>query len=58
MSEQSEQPEPGKIAIATGLDRMLGFGLKYPTRFKDTHLNRDRHALEAIRYAAANHAVR
>jgi len=21
-----------------GLDRMLGFGLKYPTRFKDTHL--------------------
>jgi hypothetical protein len=29
-----------------GLDRMLGFGLKYPTRFKDTHLNPDRHALE------------
>jgi Domain of unknown function (DUF4260) len=29
-----------------GLDRMLGFGLKYPTRFKDTHLNLDRHALE------------
>jgi hypothetical protein len=28
-----------------GLDRMLGFGLKYPTRFKDTHLNADRHAL-------------
>jgi hypothetical protein len=23
-----------------GLDRMLGFGLKYPTQFKDTHLNR------------------
>jgi len=21
-----------------GLDRMLGFGLKYPTRFNDTHL--------------------
>jgi Domain of unknown function (DUF4260) len=21
-----------------GLDRMLGYGLKYPTRFKDTHL--------------------
>ena len=21
-----------------GFDRMLGFGLKYPTRFKDTHL--------------------
>lgn len=27
-----------------GLDRMLGFGLKYPTRFKDRHLNPDRHA--------------
>ena len=23
-----------------GLDRMLGFGLKYPTRFSDTHLGR------------------
>jgi hypothetical protein len=23
-----------------GLDRMLGFGLKYPTIFKDTHLQR------------------
>jgi len=23
-----------------GLDRLLGFGLKYPTTFKDTHLNR------------------
>jgi hypothetical protein len=23
-----------------GLDRMLGYGLKYPTHFKDTHLNR------------------
>jgi hypothetical protein len=23
-----------------GLDRMLGFGLKYPTRFNDTHLGR------------------
>jgi hypothetical protein len=21
-----------------GMDRMLGYGLKYPTRFKDTHL--------------------
>jgi hypothetical protein len=29
-----------------GFDRMLGFGLKYPTRFKDTHLNPERHALE------------
>jgi hypothetical protein len=28
-----------------GLDRMLGFGLKYSTRFKDTHLNPDRHSL-------------
>ena len=28
-----------------GLDRMLGFGLKYPTRFKDTHLNADRHSV-------------
>jgi Domain of unknown function (DUF4260) len=23
-----------------GLDRLLGYGLKYPTAFKDTHLNR------------------
>lgn len=23
-----------------GFDRMLGYGLKYPTHFKDTHLNR------------------
>jgi len=23
-----------------GMDRMLGFGLKYPTHFKDTHLQR------------------
>jgi hypothetical protein len=23
-----------------GMDRMLGFGLKYPTEFKDTHLQR------------------
>jgi hypothetical protein len=23
-----------------GMDRMLGFGLKYPTQFKDTHLQR------------------
>ena len=26
-----------------GLDRMLGFGLKYPTQFNDTHLNTARH---------------
>ncbi|MGC2464154.1 MAG: DUF4260 domain-containing protein [Candidatus Acidiferrum sp.] len=25
------------------LDRTLGFGLKYPTRFKDTHLSAERH---------------
>ena len=24
-----------------GLDRMLGFGLKYPTRFRDTHLGKN-----------------
>jgi len=30
-----------------GLDRMLGFGLKYPTRFKDTHLNPERHLLRS-----------
>jgi hypothetical protein len=23
-----------------GIDRLLGYGLKYPTQFKDTHLNR------------------
>jgi len=23
-----------------GMDRMIGYGLKYPTHFKDTHLNR------------------
>jgi hypothetical protein len=28
-----------------GLDRMLGFGLKSPTRFNHTHLNPDRHTL-------------
>lgn len=28
-----------------GFDRMIGFGLKYPTRFNDTHLNPDRHSL-------------
>ena len=28
-----------------GFDRMLGFGLKYPTRFNDTHLNPGRHNL-------------
>ncbi|MBM4763732.1 DUF4260 family protein [Bacillus sp. B15-48] len=23
-----------------GMDRMIGYGLKYPTEFKDNHLNR------------------
>jgi len=37
---------PSLLAVALiwlahiGLDRMLGFGLKYPTRFNDTHLAR------------------
>lgn len=26
-------------AAHIGFDRMLGFGLKYPSRFKDTHLD-------------------
>ncbi len=39
-------PEVEVLRIATvwtahiGLDRMLGYGLKYPTAFKDTHLHR------------------
>jgi hypothetical protein len=28
-----------------GFDRLLGFGLKYPTRFKDTHLDPRRHTV-------------
>ena len=28
-----------------GFDRMIGAGLKYPTRFNDTHLNPTRHRL-------------
>ena len=28
------------LSAHIGMDRMLGFGLKYPTDFKDTHLNR------------------
>ena len=31
-----------------GLDRMLGFGLKYPTRFKDTHLSPERHVVPSL----------
>ena len=31
----------GLIGLAhVGFDRLLGYGLKYPTRFKDTHLQR------------------
>ena len=26
-----------------GFDRMLGYGLKYPTQFQDTHLSPNRH---------------
>jgi hypothetical protein len=26
--------------VHIGMDRMLGFGLKYPTGFKETHLQR------------------
>ena len=35
-------PWAGPIVWAAhiGADRMLGFGLKYPTAFKDTHLQR------------------
>lgn len=39
-------PEPWTLRVAAiwtahiGLDRMLGFGLKDPTGFKDTHLQR------------------
>lgn len=29
-------------AAHIGFDRLLGFGLKYPTKFKDTHLHRVR----------------
>jgi hypothetical protein len=28
-----------------GFDRLLGFGLKYSTRFKDTHLDPERHTI-------------
>lgn len=31
----------GSILVAhTGIDRLLGYGLKYPTSFQDTHLGR------------------
>ncbi|MGH9197581.1 MAG: DUF4260 family protein, partial [Acidimicrobiia bacterium] len=28
------------LAAHIGVDRLLGYGLKYPSRFKDTHLQR------------------
>jgi hypothetical protein len=31
-----------------GFDRMLGFGLKYPSRFKDTHLDPERHRVGSL----------
>lgn len=31
----------GAVLVAhTGIDRLLGYGLKYPTAFQDTHLGR------------------
>ncbi len=31
----------GAVLLAhTGIDRVLGYGLKYPTAFQDTHLGR------------------
>jgi Domain of unknown function (DUF4260) len=35
-----------------GFDRMLGFGLKYPDSFKDTHLAAERHMVPASPNAA------
>jgi hypothetical protein len=32
-----------------GFDRGLGFGLKYPSRFKDTHLDPERHIVASFR---------
>jgi Domain of unknown function (DUF4260) len=52
-----EADRPAVLACALiwiahiGLDRMLGFGLKYPTRFKDTHLNADRHGSHSLESA-------
>jgi len=36
-----------------GFDRLLGFGLKYPSRFKDTHLSRERHREDAANRVTA-----
>jgi Domain of unknown function (DUF4260) len=43
----SGRPLPLLLALIwishIGFDRMLGFGLKYSSRFKDTHLDPERH---------------
>lgn len=36
-------------ATHIGFDRMLGFGLKYASRFKDTHLDPERHRVGNFR---------
>jgi hypothetical protein len=36
-------------AAHIGFDRCLGFGLKYPSRFKDTHLDPERHRVGSFR---------
>jgi hypothetical protein len=42
----TRHPKPVAFALIwsahIGFDRLLGYGLKYPTRFKDTHLQRVR----------------
>jgi hypothetical protein len=39
--DTSELTQVGLIWLAhIGIDRLLGYGLKYPTAFKDTHLGR------------------
>jgi hypothetical protein len=41
VAETNAAVEVGLIWIAhIGIDRMIGYGLKYPTGFKDTHLQR------------------
>jgi hypothetical protein len=40
----AESDAPVAVALIwlthIGVDRAIGYGLKYPTRFKDTHLQR------------------
>jgi uncharacterized protein DUF4260 len=41
LAKESTMTQAALIWLAhIGLDRALGYGLKYPTEFKDTHLNR------------------